>query len=192
VASRLAETSPDSVLVAAGWLAGGQWDDTHTWGFEGFGVSRQPADPRPRVPWPLGIGAWLLDEIGWSGARDYLGVNDQAGSVAAAGSIALLVVGDGTARRTEKAPGHLDVRAAAYDVEIARCLAAGDIAGLGSLDPVLGAELMCGGLPAWLWLAGELAGRQVSAADLLVDAAPYGVGYFAATWQLAPSLAVSR
>ncbi len=33
-----------------------------------------------------------------------------------------LVVGNGSARRTEKAPGHLDERAEAFDAGLGRCL----------------------------------------------------------------------
>ena len=36
-----------------------------------------------------------------------------------------LVVGNGSARRTEKAPGHLDERAAAFDADLGRCLEQG-------------------------------------------------------------------
>jgi hypothetical protein len=184
VAASLVAADPGRIVVAAGWPAGGSWDDAHTWGFEGFGVQRQPADDRPRLPWPLGIGAWLLDDVGWTGARSYVAA-DGVGS-GLDDDTALLVVGDGTARRTEKAPGHLDDRAEAYDAEIARCLRDGDIAGLGGLDPELGAELMCGGLAVWHWLVTSLAGHSVAAAELLADTAPYGVGYFAATWTLTP------
>lgn len=193
VARHLVSDRPDSVVVAAGWPAGGAWDSGATWGFEGFGVARHPADGRPRLPWPLGIGSWLLDDIGWDGDRRYAGIGDPVdagsagvGSAGVGSATTVLVVGDGTARRTEKAPGHLDDRAEGYDAKIAGCLREGDIAGLGGLDPVLGAELMCGGLVVWHWLAGVLAGRKVATADLLAETAPYGVGYFAATWTLAP------
>jgi hypothetical protein len=181
VVSSLVGGQPGCVVVVAGWPGGGSWDETHTWGFEGFGVPRQPRDDRPRLPWPLGIGAWLLDDAGWAGPRRYLGV---AGAGPDAEDGALLVVGDGTARRTEKAPGHLDDRAEGYDAEIARCLRDGDIAGLGGLDEELGADLMCGGLDVWRWLAESLHGQTVARAALLAETAPYGVGYFAATWEL--------
>ena len=41
-----------------------------------------------------------------------------------------LVVGNGSARRTEKAPGHLDERAAAFDADLGRRLEQGSLAGI--------------------------------------------------------------
>jgi hypothetical protein len=92
---------------------------------------------------------------------------------------ALLVVADGSAKRTEKAPGHLDARAEAFDAQVAAALRAGDPAALGALDPVLAAELWAGGVPAW-HAAAALPGRWD--ATLSYDAAPHGVGYFVARW----------
>jgi hypothetical protein len=97
----------------------------------------------------------------------------------------VLAVGDGSACRTEKAPGHLDVRAEAFDAAIAACLAAGDVEGLARIDPTLAAELMCAGLPVWRWLRAAMSGQAVVAADLTIDVAPYGVAYFVASWTLA-------
>jgi hypothetical protein len=96
----------------------------------------------------------------------------------------LLVVGDGTARRTEKAPGHFDVRAEAFDAEIARLLATGDAVGLATLDAERADDLMCGGIAVWRWLGGLLGSVRVSRAELLADTAPYGVGYFVSCWTL--------
>ena len=99
----------------------------------------------------------------------------------------LLVVGDGSARRTEKAPGHLDPRAEAYDAQVSAALASGDPAQLGALDPVLGADLLAAGVPVWRALAGVL--RGTFEAEVLYDDAPFGVGYFCAVWTLVGSTA---
>lgn len=185
VAKRLTASAPDEVVVAAPASAPGEWDESHTWDFIGFGVPRPGPIDRPRLPWPLGIGAWILDEIGWSGPRRYVGVDQSvmAGDEPA-GTVAVLALGDGTARRTEKAPGHLDVRAEPYDNEIARRLAIGDVVGLATIDSELGSELMCAGLPVWRWVGSLIGSRAVVGAELLVHTAPYGVGYFVASWQL--------
>ena len=186
VARRLAATTDDAITVVAPVVTGVAWSTDATWGFEGFGVPREPADDRPRLPWPIGIGDWLLDDVGWTGRRNYIGVADD-GSVStdlAAG--ALLLVGDGTARRTEKAPGHLDERAEAFDVQIADAIRSGDVAALGGLDTALAADLLCAGAPVWRWLSVVIGGDHVAEADLLSDTAPYGVGYFAGWWRISP------
>jgi len=176
-----AATSGD-VIVAAGWSAPGEWAGDHTWGFEGFGVRRRPVDDRPRLPWPLGIGDWLLDRAGWTGGRHYLAVERATTTADLEAITGVLVAGDGTARRTEKAPGHLDVRAEPFDVEIARLIAVGDAVGLATLDVELAEELMCGGATVWRWLGGLVGSAPVRRAELVSHTAPYGVAYFVGSW----------
>lgn len=183
---RLMDVAPSEIVVAAPVPSAGEWPSDTTWDFAGFGV-RRPAEPRAaRLPWPLGIGAWLLDEAGSQAPRRYLGIAADAdpGDVQLPEGAAVLAIGDGSACRTEKAPGHLDPRAEAFDAGIADCLGAGDVARLAATDAELAAELMCAGLPVWRWLAVALAGQSVSASELTADVAPYGVGYFVASWTL--------
>lgn len=133
-----------------------------------YGVRGTPAaDP---LPLALAVGAHLVP-----GARLW-GV--PSGPLPEATSY--LVVGDSTAKRTLKAPGHLDERAEGFDSEVVDALAAGDPARLAALDEQLAAELWVQGLPAWRAIA-TLPGpwrAQVPYAD-----APYGVGYVVAVWQ---------
>ncbi|WP_246354914.1 hypothetical protein [Nocardioides ungokensis] len=66
-----------------------------------------------------------------------------------------LVVGNGSAKRTEKAPGHLDQRAAGFDAELGRSLREGRSESLRAIDLGLADELWAtagplvelGGLP---------------------------------------------
>jgi hypothetical protein len=179
---------PAEVVVVAPTTSVGEWAQDATWDFAGFGVSRTPPDSRPVLPWSLGIGAWLLDEAGWDGPRRYLGVthgNVTAG-VAGEADIATVViaVGDGSACRTERAPGYLDDRAEPFDEVIAGLLARGDAAGLGGLDDELASDLLCAGLPVWRWVAAAVADAEITAADLAMHVAPYGVGYFVARWSV--------
>jgi hypothetical protein len=93
----------------------------------------------------------------------------------------LLVMGDGSARRSLAAPGYLDPRAEPYDAAVARALAGADTGGLLALDPADDDALLVAGRAAWQVLAGAAEGGQWRG-ELLYDAAPYGVGYLVATW----------
>jgi hypothetical protein len=135
----------------------------------------QPEPAAPTLPLPLALGAWLLGDAevpcsGWTVTGEPPAIPPGA---------AVLVMGDGSACRSERAPGYVDARAAAYDGAVAAALRAGDPAALRDLDPELGAELLAAGVPAWR-AAGALGGSW--SAELLYDAAPYGVGYLAAVW----------
>lgn len=99
------------------------------------------------------------------------------------GRVALLVMADGSAKRSTAAPGFLDDRAEAFDAAIAASLASGDVETLASLDPDLGAELWAAGTPA-LRTLGELTKGADIVANLRVDVAPFGVGYWVAEWVL--------
>ncbi|PYC71940.1 hypothetical protein C7C45_09895 [Micromonospora arborensis] len=103
---------------------------------------------------------------------------------AAGDRVALLVLGDGSACRGEKAPGYDDPRARPYDQRVATALAEADLDGLLDLDPVLSAELKAAGRAPWQVLAG--AARSAGGGwrgELLHDSAPYGVAYFVASWE---------
>ena len=91
----------------------------------------------------------------------------------------LLVVANGSATRTEKAPGHLDERAAGFDAQIGAALRSGDLTSLGGLDLDLAAELWA---PDAAALAG-LGGFSVSSSQVDYDDAPYGVQYWVVRWQ---------
>jgi hypothetical protein len=188
--SRAIAGAPDVVVVVAGVPRAGEWSQESTWDFAGFGVPRRPVGPRSTLPWSLGIGAWLLDESGWDGPRRYVGVDrsDPASTTSqlpVEGRRAIVVVGDGSACRSERAPGHLDERAEPFDDEVADRLARGDATGLAALNETLAAELMCAGLSAWRWTVRAVDGEPITNAELLAHVAPYGVGYFVALWSLA-------
>lgn len=153
--------------------------------FAGFGVPLRVSlgddvgEPAT-LPLPLCIGAWFLSRAGGSTASVTAGVTVDGDWSSPDVDVVLLVVADGTACRTDKAPGAFDPRAAAYDAQIASALRTGDGSALRALDPALGAELHVGGLPA-LRALGGLEGPW--RAELLAEDANHGVGSFVAYWE---------
>jgi len=143
------------------------------------------------LPPSLTVGAWLVrDALGpRSGARAFSVGPDFTASRAAAEllslvettDVGLLVMGDGSARRSTTAPGYLDDRAADFDAAVAKALASGDAAALETSDAGLGAQLLAEGVRAWHAAAAVLPAGRFDA-ELLYDEAPYGVGYFVARW----------
>jgi hypothetical protein len=143
------------------------------------------------LPLSLTVGAWLVRTVlgPRSGALAISVGPDFARSAAAVellrlaeeSTISLLVLGDGSARRSTSAPGHWDERAEDFDSAIATALATGDADGLAELDLEQAEELMAVGVPAWR-AAGSVLGARPYRARLLADVAPYGVGYYVASW----------
>ncbi|MFI2372332.1 class III extradiol dioxygenase subunit B-like domain-containing protein [Streptomyces sp. NPDC018833] len=145
-----------------------------------------------QLPASLAVAAWLLGRTHWAASPvEGLAVDDRlvgdrcaaAGREAAARSerVAMLVMGDGSACRTLKAPGYLDERAAGFDRDAARALGAADAEALMALDASLARELKAAGRAPWQVLAGAARGAGLEG-RLLYEDAPYGVGYFVATW----------
>jgi aromatic ring-opening dioxygenase LigB subunit len=195
---RLIDADPSVVLVIGAGGTTRRYGPSSYGDFAGYGV------PRVRVGFgrhncagaselPLGllVGAWLLGRAGYRGLRFGHAVAEHALTdeclavgrdlVVSDSPVGLLVMGDGSARRTEKAPGHYDERAARFDEDVAAALASADLDALAKLDPGLADELLVAGRAPWQVLAGAAAGRDWSA-DLLYHDAPYGVGYFVVSW----------
>ena len=182
---------PDEVVVVGGAPGHGTLPDAASWDWRPFGVPHPPDPPALRLPLSLAVGAWLLDRAGYAGPRRFEAV---AGDTSVDDAVrlgrrlvdgdrrvALLVVGDGSARRTEKAPGHLDPRAEAFDAAVTEALAGADLPALLGIDPALAAELMVAGRAPWqvLAAAAEHAGW---APRVTYAGAPYGVHYVVAEW----------
>ncbi|MER7107536.1 class III extradiol dioxygenase subunit B-like domain-containing protein [Streptomyces sp. NPDC000229] len=195
----LAASRPDRlVVVGPGAEEGLERYPAGTAGdFRGFGVDVDvrlgtgAGGDRP-LPAPLAVGAWLLARAGWAGAPvEGLAVGERLAPArcadagrelaAQAGRVALLVLGDGSACRSLKAPGYLDDRAAAFDERAARALGSADTAALAAMDEHLAYELKAAGRAPWQVLAGAAEGAGLEG-RLLYEDAPYGVGYFVAAW----------
>jgi hypothetical protein len=100
-------------------------------------------------------------------------------------SSTLLVMADGSARRGEKAPGHLHPDAAAFDESLEQALRNGDAEALAAVDEDQARELWCQGAACFRTL-GELARRRTVRAQMTYADAPYGVAWWVVRWDLAP------
>ena len=97
----------------------------------------------------------------------------------AEGSVGLLVVADGSACRTEKAPGYLDERAEAFDGQIEAAVASGNLGALQRLDPQLADELLAQGRSA-LQTVGFLGAGGDWRVERCETSDPFGVFYLTA------------
>lgn len=86
-----------------------------------------------------------------------------------------LVVANGSAKRTEKAPGHFDERAADFDAALGEALRTGDLAALRSIDRALAEELWAD-VDGLIGLCDELGG--ITDVQVDYDDDPYGVQYW--------------
>jgi hypothetical protein len=139
-------------------------------------------------PLSLLVGERLLAEAGRDGDTRFLAVGPDAapaecarlGAELAEGSdrTALLVMGDGSARRGPKAPGYVDGRAQPFDATVLDAVGAGDLPVLRGLDPALAADLLVAGRAAWQVLAGAVPDGAHS--EVLYADDPFGVQYLVA------------
>lgn len=164
----------------------------------GVDVVVGPAERPSELPLSLTVGLWLADEHASTTPRVLFGVPADASPdrcaelgatlAARAPRTGLLVMGDGSARRSPKGPGYLDGRAAPFDSSCAAALAAADADAVLALDPVLADDLLVAGRPSWQVLAG--AAREAPTGwtgELTYAAAPYGVTYLVVTWLPVPT-----
>lgn len=108
-------------------------------------------------------------------------VGDPAQTSIARSARAVLVMGGGSARRRDGAPGYIDDRAVAYDDELARLIGDADVSTLATPDLALARALLAD-LPAPLAVAARLVGDNAVHGELVSYDAPYGVANFVARW----------
>ena len=181
---------PEVVVVVGGEAGCGRFGDGDGGDLRGLGVDLEvpfAGRARPggrRTPLAHTLGAWLLDGAGYAGVRLGVSSDDLAGALAGLpGPVAVLAMGDGSARRSLKAPGHLDAAAEPFDAAVAAALSTGDPGALAVLDPAEGARLLAAGVPTWRAVGAALAGREVTG-RLHAHEAPFGVGYLVADWSV--------
>ena len=179
-------------------------DPPATGTFRGYGVDVavqlstdgvRPSDPDPGLPLPALIAGWLRAQAGaaevqvWLVAPGTPAADCQAlgerlgGELTADEPIGLLVIGDGSHRHGERAVGRPDGRAAGFDEDVRRALAAADAGALRELDAGLAESLGAVGRAPWQILSGVVGkdGRawRCARSRLLI---PFGVAYHLAVW----------
>lgn len=174
----LVAARPSGVVVLAAERAQAASDETAGGDLAPWGVPVPVGGSGGGLGLAHTVGAWLLDDAGWTGARRYV---DTLADVSE--DEAVLVMTDGTTKRTLRAPGFLDERAEPYDALVEDALRQGDAAGLAGLDVALGGELGAAGVTVLVDLGTVTQGRSVDPV-LHHASAPLGVGYWVATWEL--------
>jgi hypothetical protein len=186
-------TSAERVVVLGAAGTGGRWPGDSAGSLRGFGIDvRAGGTGDPVLPAPLTVAAWLLDRAAPPGAREYRAVADTATEAECARlgaelagdptPTALVVVGEGSARLSAKAPGAYDERAEAFEATVADALGTGDRAALAGLDAGLAAALLVSGRTPWQVAAAAWTDPRPPVGRLLAHEAPYGVGYLVASW----------
>jgi hypothetical protein len=189
---------PELVVVVGAGAATATWDPDDRLDLSAYApAARTPADTsaagyrvKPGLPLALGLGALLLDGAGYTGSR-LLQAVDESESVGAclrlgrelagaAARVAMLAVGDGSARRAPSAPGYLDERAAPFDDAVRHAVGNGDMVALAGLDPALARDLMATGRAAWQVLAGAMGTSTRPRSKIRYADAPFGVAYLVA------------
>ncbi len=195
----LAAAEPDLIAVVGGGPADREYPGDAAGSLHEFGVPVTVGEGEPVLPLSLTAGRWLLEQagLGAGGAGRGPDIIFQAvdrrapaadclklGVLIAerAPRVALLAMGDASARRARDIEGAPDPEAQEYDDDVAEALAAADARWLGRLDPALDGKLMVAGRAAWQVLAGAASGRRLHGRLLCMEV-PYGVTYLVAAWE---------
>ncbi len=188
--AEIVAAGPDRIAVIGTGERTGTWPEDAEFDLAAFAPGLDGSPAGGELPAALGVGAWLLRQSGYAGQRllRSVGLDEPAERCAQIGAeiaattarTALLVLGDGSARRSRKAPGYFDDRSAGFDAEVERAVRAGDTDALLRIDPGLARDLMATGRPAWQVLAGALNGERLAVQVRYCDD-PFGVSYLVAS-----------
>jgi len=195
----LAAADPDLIVVIGGGNVTRRYPGSAAGSLRDLGIPFSTGAGEPVLPLSLTVGSWLvrhclgqtilqparpgrleLQEVAqsWS-ASECAALGERL--VSEAPRVALLVMGDGSARKVLGVPGAADPPAERYDAQIANALAAGNVGVLAGLDPAAADHLLVAGRTGWQVLAGAAAGRRIRG-QLRYAAAPLDVSYFVASW----------
>jgi hypothetical protein len=205
----LLAAGPDLLIVVGGAAQSAVYAGHVTGSLQPFGIPAAAGSAEsggPALPLSLTVGAWLLAQTDRKRARragqqetkrppaefravatdmppaDCLRLGAELAGQAP--RVALLAMGDASARKAAGVHGAADPAAERYDAEVAAALATADPAALAALDPALDGELMIAGRAAWQVLAGAATGAALRG-RLHCAVAPYDVSYLVASWDSA-------
>jgi len=214
----LVRARPDLIAVVGGAPSARTYPWPSAGSLHRYGIPWSTGPGDPVLPLSLTAGTWLLTGAlaGADLAVTLCAVADTAepatcqrlGETLAglAPRVAMLVMGDASAKKAIGVPGAPDPEAEEYDAGIAAALAAADAAALARLDPDRAAELRVTGRAPWQVLAGAAAAAEGQAAEgqaaegqaaegqaaagqkdglrgvLRHQSAPYDVTYLVASW----------
>ncbi|GAA4989348.1 hypothetical protein HD597_007840 [Nonomuraea thailandensis] len=184
----LREARPDALVVVGGAEATRTYEAGAAGTLRPWGVDRTAGAGEPVLPLSLTVARVLLADADPQGLQSVAFGTTTAGCLALgeelggrSDRVALLVMADGSACLSPRAPGRHDAAAGPYNDLIAKAVATGDAATLAALDAAEADRLWVSGRAALQVLAGA-AGARAYRGRLLMAAAPYGVGYLAGAW----------
>ena len=138
------------------------------------------------------LAAWLLVNARWTGSVLFYAVPRSLTSPDAqivgrrlssrSARVAMLVMGDGSAAMSEKAPAHLVPGAVEWQAQVATAMGTADTQQILRWQSTEAERFVAAGLAPWQVLAGAAEGTEWSA-RLLADTAPYGVAYLVTSWR---------
>ncbi|MEU8396518.1 hypothetical protein AB0C28_15125 [Nonomuraea sp. NPDC048892] len=184
----LRDARPDALIVVGGAPATGAYDGDAAGSLRPWGPELAAGLGEPVLPLSLTVARLLLgahgpdafQSVAWDApGEDCAKLGEQLAD--RADRVALLVMADGSACLSPKAPGKYDEAAGPCNDRIAQAVAGGDPTPLAALDPEEADRLWVSGRSAFQVLAGAADGRDYEG-RLLMETAPYGVGYLVGTW----------
>ena len=188
---RLVRAGPEIVVIVGPGPRTADWPASGRLHLSAFApaLGTLGEDPEPPLPLALGLGSRLLDEGGYRGPRLLRSVHHDEPAAAClrlgdelsrlGDRVGLLVMADGSACRSLRAPGYLHPRAAAFDAMLEQAVRDGDLGALRAMDESLARELLAAGRAGFQVLAGAMPGRA-PATEILYAGDPFGVYYLVA------------
>ena len=186
---RLVRSGPEVIAVVGPGSRTADWPASGRLNLGAFAPALQDGRTKPPLPLSLGLGARLLDEAGYRGPRVLRSVDhdEPVGTCLRLGAdlgrlgdqVGLLVMADGSACRSLRAPGYLNPAAAGFDATLEQAVRDGDLGPLRTMDEDLARELLVAGRTGWQVLAGAMPDRDL-ATEILYSGDPFGVYYLVA------------